>query len=183
MYIFFEHSDGTDDWKNNLDFPAKAYKRMGKTIWFAHRGFIKVWKELEPIIENAIADHNIKKIIITGYSHGAAIALLCHEYIWFNRPDLRDSTEGYGFGCPRVFWGPKTDALKRRFEKFTVIRNIDDIVTHLPPFIFGYSHVGKMLEIGKKGKYTPVEAHYAKNIQKELLLYEGIQQRIPPCYP
>ena len=30
LYIFFQGSDGKNDWKNNLDFPAKPYKRMGK---------------------------------------------------------------------------------------------------------------------------------------------------------
>ena len=173
LYIFFEGSDGESDWKSNLDFPAKPYKRMGKTAWFAHRGFLEVWKEIEPMIAKEIKDLNIKRIITTGYSHGAAIAVLCHEYIWFNRHDLRENIEGYGFGCPRVLWGIKSEDIKRRWERFTVIRNIDDAVTHLPPSLLGYFHVGKLLEIGKKGKYTPIEAHYEQNILKELRLYES----------
>ncbi|MBQ8658695.1 MAG: hypothetical protein IJ506_06125, partial [Clostridia bacterium] len=55
-----------------------------------------------------------------------------------------------------------------------LVRNIDDIVTHLPPAVLGYSHVGKLLEIGKKGKYTAVEAHLSENILAELKAYEMI---------
>ena len=54
----------------------------------------------------------------------------------------------------------------------TVVRNIDDIVTHLPPKILGFTHVGKMLEIGKRGKYSSVDAHRPENIMRELLEYE-----------
>ncbi len=173
LYLFFEGSDGANDWKNNLDFPAKPYKRMEQTVWFAHRGFLKEWKEIEPKLANHISNKNLKKIVICGFSRGAAIALLCHEYVWFNRPDLRQTLEGFGFGCPRVIWGLKTKKLTRRWNRFTVVRNIDDIVTHLPPAFLGFSHVGKLLKIGQKGKYNKIQAHYAENIYNELVLYEN----------
>lgn len=169
LYIFFEDSDGKTDWKRNLDFPVKAYKRKDEKPWYAHRGFLRAWKEAEPALAPDILDEKIKKIVVAGYSHGGAIALLCHEYIWFHRPDLRQSLQGYGFGCPRVIW--KAD--KTRWRNFLVIRNIDDLITHLPPAFLGFRHVGKMLKIGKRGNYGPIEAHYAKNILRELLLYEN----------
>lgn len=171
LYVFFEDSDGEKDWKSNLDFPAKAYKRMGKTAWFAHRGFLKVWKELEPVLAKDIADPYFNRIVVAGYSHGAAIAALCHEYVWYNRPDLRATLDGYGFGAPRVFWGWKNRALRTRWANYTVIRNLDDLVTHLPPAFLGYSHVGKLLKIGKRGKYSATQAHYAENILRELRPY------------
>lgn len=172
LYLFFEDSDGAEDWSINLDFPAKAYRRMGKTAWFAHRGFLGAFKRTEKYLSPLISDPSVRNIIVSGYSHGAAIALLCHEYIWFNRPDLRPSLEGYGFGCPRVIWGILRESVARRWEKFLVIRNIDDIVTHLPPTLLGYRHVGRLLEIGEAGKYSPIEAHYPENILDELRRYE-----------
>lgn len=168
LYIFFEKSVGKTDWKSNFNFPARAHK-----TWFAHRGFLAVWKEIEPSLKNYICDKSIKRIIITGYSHGAAIAVLCHEHVWFNRPDLRRKLEGFGFGCPRVFWGVQTADIKQRFENFTVVRNINDIVTHLPPFLLGYSHVGKMLRIGRRGKYSSIDAHREEKILEELFAYEN----------
>ena len=176
LYIFFEASNGAADWHRNLDFPAKAYKRMGKTVWFAHRGFTNAWHELEGVLSERITDSSVKKIILTGYSHGAAIALLCHEYVWFTRPDLRLTLEGYGFGCPRVIWGTIGTEVRSRFESFTVIRNINDAVTHVPPALFGYTHVGRMLEIGARGKYSAVDAHRPENIAAELAAYEASRQ-------
>lgn len=172
LYIFFESSNGKDDWRANINFPAKPYKRMGKTVWLAHSGFLDTFKEIEPFLADIITDKSIEEAIITGYSHGAALAMLCHEYVWYNRPELRLTLHGYGFGAPRVFWGIQTSELAARWENFTVIRNIDDIVTHLPPAALGYSHVGKLLEIGRKGKYSPTDAHRAENILAELRAYE-----------
>lgn len=174
LYIFFQGSNGVNDWKNNFDFPIKPYKRMGKTVWFAHGGFLRAFKEVEPYLQELLLDKSYSKLVIAGYSHGAAIASLCHEYIYFNRLDLRNNLLGFGFGCPRVFWGFKIKEIEKRWENFTVVRNINDLVTHLPPAILGYRHVGKMLEIGKQKKYTPVQAHYPENILKELKIYEKV---------
>lgn len=174
LYIYFEASDGIVDWKNNFDFPAKPYKRMGRTIWFAHRGFLRVWKSIEAHAARELLDPSVKKIVVVGYSHGAAVAAFCHEYVWFNRPELRNSLEGYGFGCPRIFWGLRTKALKRRWERFVVVRNINDIVTHLPPAIFGFSHVGSLLKIGERKKYSCVDAHRPENLSAELKRYEQL---------
>ena len=165
LYLYFEKSDGENDWRINFDFPAVPYRRMGKTVWFAHRGFLGVWKEIEEKVKDDIFNKKIKGIICVGYSHGEAIAVLCYEYARFNRPDLRKDIYGYGFGCPRVIWGEIPDD---RWQNFTVIRNIDDAVTHLPPTVLGYKHIGKMLEIGKKGRYTPIDAHRFENILNEL---------------
>ena len=175
LYIYFEASNGCVDWKNNFDFPVKPYKRMGGEVWFAHRGFLRVWKTLEGYLLDYIMDRGIKKAVLVGYSHGAALAALCHEYVWFNRPDLRDSLEGYGFGCPRVFWGVKRKVSRARWEKFLVVRNIDDVVTHLPPAALGFSHVGELLEIGQRGKYGMIAAHRPENILTELRDYETVR--------
>lgn len=168
LYIYLECSHGGDDWQNNLDFPARPYRHGESAPWFAHRGFVRVWKSVEPYLEKEIADPTVRKIVTVGYSHGAALAVLCHEYVWDVRPDLREKLEGYGFGCPRVYWGPRFPWLMRRWERFTVIRNIDDVVTHVPPAVFGFSHVGELLEIGEKGRYSPVDAHRPENILAEL---------------
>ena len=168
LYLLFEWSDGKIDWKNNFDFPAKPYKDMGIT-WRCHRGFLRVWKSIEPYIENAVLDNSIKKIIVVGYSHGAAIATLAHEYVWFNRPDLRENgLEGYGFGCPRCYWGFKIKkSLKERWANFHPIRNENDLVTHVPPIFFGFRHVNSLIKI-KSGAKTSIGAHYWEEYEKGL---------------
>ena len=96
-----------------------------------------------------------------------ALALLCHEYIWFHRPDLRRRLWGYGFGCPRVIYGHAPQE-RLRWRNFYVIRNIDDVITHLPPSFLGFRHVGNMVEIGRAKKYSPIDAHRAENYMIEL---------------
>ena len=169
LHIYLEHSNGGEDWRNNLDFPAKPYRRMNDGVWYAHRGFLRVWRRVEDYIAPFAFDPTVRRIITVGYSHGGALAVLCHEYIWYHRPDLRAHIEGYGYGAPRVIWGVLPTDLSRRWERFTVIRNIDDLVTHLPPRVLGYTHVGRLLEIGEKGRYTAIDAHRAENILVELV--------------
>ncbi len=172
LYVYLQCSNGGTDWKNNFDFPAKPYRRMGHTVWRAHRGFARVWKSVEPHLEKAIKDVTLDAIVTVGYSHGAALAVFCHEYVWYHRPDLRERIEGYGFGCPRVLWGLSSPSLLLRWERFLVVRNLNDLVTHVPPVWLGYRHVGELLEIGEQGKYSTIDAHRPENILRELCLYE-----------
>lgn len=167
LWLFFEKSNGATDWKNNLDFPAKPYREMND-LWFAHRGFLRVFKTIEPHIAAQISDKSVRRIVISGYSHGAALALLCHEYCVFHRPDIFPGIEGYGFGCPRVVWGKPNRRILSRFRNFTVVRNCKDLVTHLPPKLFGFRHVGKLLHIGKGRKYGLIGSHYPENYLTEL---------------
>jgi hypothetical protein len=160
LKIFFEWSDGSADWRNNFKFfpiPWKPYKKMTR-LWFCHRGFLKVWKSIEPYIKVEINDLEIDKIEIVGYSHGAAIALLCYEYCKYNRVDV--DVRGVGFGSPRVFWGIVPKSIKRRFDNFTVVRNRADIVTHVPPALLGFRHISKIVKIGQS---NPIKDHYPKN--------------------
>lgn len=156
--IYFEWSNSKRDWKNNFDFPAKPYRKMGD-LWFCHRGFLKVWKAIEPHIKDDILNPAVKKINIAGYSHGAAIAQLCYEYVKFNRPDVE--VTGYGFGAPRVFWGFAKKRVKERFKGFVVIRNGWDIVTHVPPVVFGFHHICYVHKVGKHK--TLVDDHRSEN--------------------
>lgn len=169
LKILFECSSSLTDWKNNFDFPAKPYRDMSNK-WYAHRGFLRVWKSCEPYLKESIMDPEINNILIGGYSHGAAIALLCHEYCKFNRPDVK--VESYGFGCPRVVWLYCNIKVKKRFEGFTVVRNGKDLVTHVPPKWLLYKEVGTMLTIGKDAKYKKIEAHKPESYLAELEKYE-----------
>lgn len=158
LKIFFEWSDGIEDWISNFNFlaiPWKPYKNMPHT-WFCHRGFLKVWKAIEPYIASHILDPKNTKIEVVGYSHGAPIALLCYEYCVFNRPDIE--IEGAGFGCPRVFWGYIPRTIKKRFANFKVVRNGDDIVCHVPPALLGFRHVGELIKIGQT---NPINDHFS----------------------
>ena len=169
LYIFFEWSNGCRDWKNNLDFPARAYS-SGEEIWFVHRGFLRVWKSIRDDIRFAVdaifKNRKISEIVCVGYSHGAALAGLATEDMMFVY-GKEIEIKGFGFGCPRFIWGKLPRNVAERFSGFTPIRNIPDIVTHLPPACLLYSHSAPLLKIGENGKYTPISAHLPESYLAE----------------
>lgn len=167
LFLYFEHSNGVLDWLHNLQFTATPYRDM-QPNWECHTGFLRVWKSVRPHLEPLIADPTVREITIVGYSHGAALAVLCHEWVWFHRPDLRERLSGFGFGCPRVLFGCVPPALALRWDRFFVVRNLDDLVTHLPPRSLGFCHVGNLITVGAPDRYTPIDAHRPESYLAEL---------------
>lgn len=173
--IWLEWSKGFSDWANNFSFATKPYKRM-KTVFKVHGGFFRVFDSIIPYIKEELDKYcELPKIKIVGYSHGAALSMLCHEYCRFNYPNA--VIETYAFGCPRVLKGKYSDELLSRWDNFTVIRNYDDIVTHVPPLLFGYRHVGQVVDLTPKGYYHKkekkfidkfIKGHYDTSIIEQL---------------
>lgn len=164
--LYLEASDGCSDWQRNLDFPAVAYCRAGQPVFYAHRGFLQAHRALIPILDDLLADKRLHELRIVGYSHGAALALLAYEYVGYCRPDI--VLAGVGFGCPRVLFGVRRRGMQARLSGFLRVKNLDDIVTHLPPAVLGYYHVGRLLELGERGRYSRSDAHRPENILREL---------------
>ena len=198
LYIYFQGSNQISDWVRNFLFKKRPYNEM-EIPFRVHRGFLAAWKEVEDIIINKITDSytelvktedmprpSIKRffkfdhIVVVGYSHGGALAAFCHECCWFYRPDLRkEGLEGYGFEAPRIYGGLSVkEELKERWAHFTVIRTNNDIVTHCPPSIFGYTHVGNLLKVVgdthlvKNNLPICVKSHYPQVVYDALVKYE-----------
>ena len=165
--LYLEASDGCADWLHNLDFPAAASCREGRAAFYAHRGFLRAHRALVPILDELLADPTLARLTIVGYSHGAALALLAYEYVGYRRPAI--TLAGVGFGCPRVLFGFRRREMQARLAGFLRVRNIDDIVTHLPPAAFGYYHVGEEITVGSRGRYSATDAHRPENILHELV--------------
>lgn len=166
LLIDFKWTNNFRKWLINFQFCKQPYKDMQRK-WYAHKGFLKCFKTVEPYIAVAIGDPSIKSVRIVGYSHGGALAMLAHEFIWFHRPDLRDNLVTYAFGAPRVYGGIKLpDELKERWENFYLIRVKNDIVSYLPPYPI-YSHVGNKIELTSDEK-CPIKAHYPEVYLKAL---------------
>ena len=148
VILIFQGSYEKRDWINNFHFFVKPYKKM-PTLWYCHAGFLRAWKSCKDIITKEVIgilnDNQGKRLVITGYSHGAALATLAHEWFVFN--DYYPRT--YVFGCPRVFYLP-IRKIRRRFGALSSYGTKGDIVTHVPPALFGYRHVNKVFRIGKK---------------------------------
>lgn len=183
LYIYFEGSNEMLDWVRNFLFKKVPYKDID-VKFRVHQGFLQAWKEVEDIIVAKVTERATKeslnrktkklvtkeyylwkKIIVVGYSHGGALSGLAHEAIWYHRPDLRENgLYGYGFESPRFYAGLRVKKeLKERWSNYTVIRTNNDLVTHCPPALFNYCHVGKMLKI--KGDSSLVKNKLPKCIK------------------
>ena len=198
LYIYFEGSNSITDWVRNFLFKKKPYKDMD-VKYKVHRGFLAAWKTVEDIIINKITEqvtvevydeekkrkkiekkYKYNKIYVVGYSHGGALAAFCHECVWFHRPDLRDGGfVGYGFEAPRIYgaWHVKK-SLKERWDNFYVIRTNNDIVTHCPPRLFRFTHVGHMIKVKGNTKLVKekhlkcIKSHFPRVVYDALLKYE-----------
>lgn len=201
LYIYFQGSVSKWDWMRNFFF-IKGFKKPYKNMevpYRVHKGFLNAWKEVEDIIIEKITEKKIikkvnkrtkeeesreeykwKTIVVVGYSHGGAISGLCHECVWFNRPDLREKgLYGYGFESPRFYAGFKVRKnLKERWATYTVVRTNNDLVTHCPPCLFGYKHVGTILKVrGDCSLVTDkvpncIKSHYGQVVYDALVKYE-----------
>lgn len=203
LYIYWQGSSSVTDWIRNFLFKRTPYKDMN-IPYKVHRGFLTAWKEAEDIIINKITEtrtitvkdedkkrdklekvYKYKHIVVVGYSHGGALCCLSHEAVWYHRPDLRESgLESYAFESPRMYGGFFVKkALRERWRTLTVIRTNNDLVTHCPPCIFRYCHVGTILKL--KGdtslvdkKWTPkcIKSHYPQVVYDACLKYEESQK-------
>lgn len=172
LYLIFQGSVQKEDWLYNFDFMVKPYKNM-PTKWYVHKGFANCWKlardEILEIVENTIEN---RQLIILGYSHGAGLALLAHEFFEYNGY----SPVTYGFGCPRILWLPKKEILKR-FRNVTLVRRKGDLVTHVPFSWLGFVHATKLLKIGSKA-FIWWKRHLIKEYQCALIQYSSDTNKI-----
>jgi hypothetical protein len=146
VYLALQGSVQKQDWLYNFQFAAVPYHNM-KTRWLVHQGFNTAWKlardQIGAEVTAVYNAHKAHKVVCLGYSHGAALCVLAHEYFTFNGYH----TESYGFGCPKVLWLPNKE-VRGRFDNLFLYQNRGDIVAMAPPSIFGYAHVGHVHQIG-----------------------------------
>lgn len=144
VYLAIEGSVQKQDWKFNFDFWVAPYKDM-PVKWYTHRGFAKAWKlARDQIAADVMAVLEGRKLVCLGYSHGAALALLAHEYFLFAGVQV----ETHVFGCPRALWLPRK-VIRERFDQCHLYQNRGDIVTMVPFWLLGYRHVGHACKVGK----------------------------------
>ena len=170
LTIAFRGTDSPKDWKSNFRFCQKTipYGNAASSIR-VHAGFLKAYKS--PRVREAILgliDGGVKRVRITGHSRGAALAVLCAVDINYHFPAC--CLEVLLFGCPRVGNAAFAKSFNKRIFTTYNVRNGGDIVTHVPPALFGYRHVGVPLHIGCRLPYLSALDHlprrYCKNLMK-----------------
>ena len=135
------------DWAYNFAFWRWFRKDSQGKIFSVHWGLYKKWLLIKKFIFSLIVHHKPTKIIITGYSQGAALATYCH----------RDFVDEFGglqphtviAGNPKCFGIIGLKRQRKVCESIVSYMNGNDVVTKIPFFMF---HVGQIKLIGKKRK-------------------------------
>lgn len=170
LLIELQGSDGWKDWVRNFWF-KKEKDTINGMSYLCHGGFLGSWKfHLEKALSPKIKDGKINTIMIAGYSHGAALAGIVCAHARAMRPDLAKEGRVFAvcFEAPRFYAGGLIrGARKRLFAGVNVIRNGLDIVTHLPPRLFGFRHVGQLANINKSF-LRPIKAHTPDGVLQSL---------------
>lgn len=165
VHILYQWSCGVEDWLTNFDLcPCRA--RFGEASCLVHRGFYHAYCTVRERILSALCDRAISRIIIGGYSHGAALAALTAADTDGLCRDRRIESVAVGFGSPRVLWGVGGASL---FSRVAVLRCGTDIVTHLPPSPLGYRHAGHLTVLSEPKRHTPWDAHREESYRATLL--------------
>lgn len=171
LYISFRGSDSKQDWANNLMFWKKTlpYGNEDSAIK-VHAGFIQAYKE-ECVRDflHSLVQGDVGRLSISGHSLGAAMAVLCAVDMQYNFP--AQDIEVFLFGCPRVGNKAFAQSYNKRVFKTLRVENGNDIVTKLPPALFGYRHVGAKLHIGHPRLPLALSflAHYPHKYYQHLL--------------
>ena len=151
-FIAFEGSRSKKDWIQNFRFLIRPFKKESyknsKIKWYIHCGVKIKWKGIENQVKEYLDNYKGKELYLTGHSQGGALALLCHEFIKFNYPNIKVNT--ITFGAPRIVFWINLKKIKNRWCDVINYQKTSDMVPRLPPVIFGYRHVGTKVKLKSK---------------------------------
>ncbi len=126
------------------------------------QGTIEVeWKGPEGLgeaLEEAEAKFPNLRVFFTGHSLGGALATLA--LFWWEEPEVKEDLEApystssilYTFGSPRVAATDFAGYLNRKIRQAYRVVNSTDIVPRVPPWVFGFRHVGKLAYLNRAGR-------------------------------
>ncbi|OQB14303.1 MAG: Lipase (class 3) [Firmicutes bacterium ADurb.Bin193] len=174
LMIAFRGTDSLEDaitdvrfWKQTIPYNNNSSKIR------VHTGFINAYKSdcVRNTVWNLITP-DIHRIVVTGHSYGAALAVLCAVDLQYNFDKI--DYEVFLYGCPKVGNRAFAKSYNKRLFKTYRVENSNDAVTKVPFWIMGYRHVGIRIHVGAPRLFfwLSVKDHslrrYYENIWKRL---------------
>ena len=159
IQINFEATNGKTDWLANLCFVDKYYDTFtynGKKLTLrVHNGWAAMYKAMKHEIRNRLKvlllAHPEAQIEVIGWSLGSGQAQLCAQDIFYN---FGRKVFLYTYGSVNPF---KTNIFNRKRTRQYLndcclavynFSNVNDIVTYLPPRLFGFIKI-KRCPVGR----------------------------------
>ena len=144
LVVSFRGTQTECEWADDFDFLWERFDPILPSIE-VEQGFKKVYMALRDAVEWS---GETKRLIVTGHSLGAALALLCAV-------DLRDRNlhpEVVTFAGPRTGGRVFREYFERAVPSCFRVVNLWDVVPHAPTELMGYVHVGT--EVRVDGGFT-----------------------------
>jgi hypothetical protein len=136
--------------------------RLDPTVPVCHVGFADAVEHVWPAIQEQLDAYRKAnpdgEIYMTGHSLGAALAVVSADK-YTNGP-----VSLITFGCPRVGNQPYNKRVERHVRRWTRYVDRNDLVTHVPPQLFGYFHGGDMKQVSPPARPDePAAAEFARD--------------------
>lgn len=153
--VSFRASKNILNWITNLRFAQGSYyeKQTGVKSKI-HKGFYTAHDSLSKLyfdnLKSLVSMYPSYKLVFVGHSLGGTLATISSLDVKFKLGIEWSNIEVYTYGGPRIM--NKELALYLNSQKFVYARFVykEDMVPHLPPLAFGYSHTGVEIWRNKK---------------------------------
>lgn len=144
-------SNQIKDWLFNLFFKFTSetpYPSVTRKEIKVHTGFYRSYLEIRDFMLNKFKDN--KELVIYGQSLGGAVAQFAALDLQYNYPDMKIKL--ITTGAPRVGNNEFKKSFNKRFKDYKRYSNGNDMITVLPPKIFGFVHVCDEFALSKPRK-------------------------------
>ena len=162
VVLSFRGSHSRQNWVTDLHI-EKMCSDLCNTC-FVHGGFWESWVSMRDMIVSnalrAVAAHPRYRFVVTGHSLGAALATLAAGDLRKLNPWLRENTELYTFGSPRVGNIGTVDFLTKQSNKTYRVTASRDPVPRVPSPIADYMHTSPEYWIAKNPQHPKPEDVY-----------------------
>jgi len=149
IVVCFRGSDSLTDWRMNFSMSLNNYPCTSNRM--VHEGFLVQWLAVKQAvvchIEEIMQVAEIKNVVFTGHSAGAAQSTIASSDLYDFCREKELGLELVTFGSPRVGNMEFKKDMESKIEKCTRIVLDRDVVTQAPLKVLGYEHVGRTIQI------------------------------------
>jgi triacylglycerol lipase len=151
LVVAFRGTYDVSDFLHDLDVVPAEYDLIpGYDYGLVHQGTLSVYKAIRAsvlsLLRSASGTDSFTRLIITGHSLGAGIAVLAAPDLLYNGRVNLDALEVQTFAGPRVGYQDFANNFDTQISSCFRVVNKWDIVPALPPPIL-FEHVGKPIHI------------------------------------
>jgi triacylglycerol lipase len=161
-----------NEW-NDIRADANAVSVVAETAGKVHCGFKTEVDDLWPMLETALMG-NVQPLWFCGHSLGAAMATICAGRCFLSHIESLPN-QLFTFGSPRV--GNKRYINFVKLDHFRYVNN-NDIVTRVPPALFGFRHCGSEVYLNRDGKIGKLGVSNKRRDRWKAFIRALIQRKI-----